>query len=272
MADKFITMHPTVNGTLDTTTNIFPNIRASQNIYKDNGTRMDVQEKLTSGTNIKSLKIGSNSASASSLLGSGSLTIDLLNLLYPIGTIYTCNTNVAITKDASSNPICPIQTLLGGVWTPIYDTFLFAAKKGTHSVSKDYYPGDSGGSKDAIIPYHNHTIASGGGNHTHTTEGGSKTLTGYFTIKEMYSGGTLISDWSGCVSVEKNIGNNENSIDDIAGTQKKRMKVKFDFAHTHNIASSGSHTHTVNYAGSSGNATGANMPPYKAVYAWYRAS
>ena len=34
--------------------------------------------------------------------------------------------------------------------------------------------------------------------------------------------------------------------------------------------STGSHGHTINYAGTSGNATNANIPKYKAVYIWER--
>lgn len=95
------------------------------------------QEKLVSGTNLKTINnqslLGSGNISIS---GGGGLSIDDV---YPIGSIYM-----------SANNVDP-STLFGGTWQRIEDKFLLA-KGSTYSTLED-----TGGSADAIVVEHTHT-------------------------------------------------------------------------------------------------------------------
>ena len=163
------------------------------------------------------------------LHGGGGLTIDDI---YPIGSIYM-----------SVNSTSP-ATLFGGSWDPIEDAFLLAC-------GNNHSAGDTGGSEDAIVPYHTHTMNSSGyvangvpsaGDHRHydyhqsVNRGTGSTATRVGPYGYSTSGASAV--WGG-----------------EAG------------AHTHNLPN---HTHTMQYAGTSGNTSGANMPPYLAVYVWKR--
>ena len=68
---------------------------------------------------------------------------DLIDVIYPVGSIYM-----------SVNSTSP-QTLFGGTWEQIQDTFLLAS--GT-----TYTNGDTGGSADATLVSHNHTVSATG--------------------------------------------------------------------------------------------------------------
>ena len=82
---------------------------------------------------------------------------DLLELIYPIGSIY-------MEKDTTtSHSVCPIQTRLGGTWTRIENRFLYASENGQGV-------GLPGGSETVTltaaqsgVPAHGHGMA-----HTHT--------------------------------------------------------------------------------------------------------
>lgn len=146
----------------------------------------------------------------------------LLDMVYPIGAIYI-----------SVSDVSP-ETFLGGTWEQIKDSFILAA-------GDTYEAGSSGGSADAIIPYHNHSvdavsIASSGAHTNHTMKGYGAVLGSGSTGWRFGSGG----------------GDTANNI--IQGG-----------AHTHSVPA-----HNTNYAGASGNTTGANMPPYLTAYMWKR--
>lgn len=108
------------------------------------------QDTLISGTNIKTIN-------NTSVLGSGN--IDIINTIYPVGSIYMSVTNTSPS------------TLFGGTWVQIEDTFLLAA--GTNHAA-----GDTGGEEThtlttAEMPTHNHTFTGeahshGLNSHTHT--------------------------------------------------------------------------------------------------------
>ena len=284
MADKYITLHPNDNGVLDTSTNVYPNIKASKNILDDSGNPINIQEKLINGTTIKTIRVGSSSTTPENLLGSGSIVIDFLNKLYPIGTIYTCSTRATVTKDASDDPICPIQEILGGVWKPIYDTFLYASAKGTHvSGTNDYFPGDSGGAKDAVLVSHNHNGVTGfSGAHSHYTKETyksqpsnyeEKTLQAKFGTRPTGSSNTpFFTDWSNTdtFSIAENIGTTAHRTESGSATGASDI-VTLDFTHKHKTDVSEEHKHTIDTAGDT-NGVGKNMPPYMAIYAWERIS
>lgn len=96
------------------------------------------QEKLVSGTNIKTIN-------NQSLLGSGNISIGSggglsIDDVYPIGSIYM-----------SANDVDP-STLFGGTWERIEDKFLLS-KGSTYTTL-----GGTGGSADAIVVSHSHTF------------------------------------------------------------------------------------------------------------------
>ena len=65
---------------------------------------------------------------------------DLLDLVYPVGSIYM-----------SVNNTSP-ETFLGGEWTRIKDKFLLSA-------GDTYTGGSSGGSSDAVVVSHTHPVS-----------------------------------------------------------------------------------------------------------------
>ena len=139
--------------------------------------------------------------------------ISLLDV-YPVGSIYM-----------SINSTDP-GVLFGGTWQRIQDTFLLAA-------GSTYTAGDTGGSPDAIVPYHRH-VWSGGTRFVVYTPS-SSTSTGQSRVRvASSSSGSYYTNYSSDSAV--------------------------DYSGVTNTA----------YAGTSGNATGANMPPYLAVYVWQR--
>lgn len=84
-------------------------------------------------------------------------TSDLLDLIYPVGSIY-------MEKDTASHSVCPIQTTLGGTWTRIANRFLYASENGQGI-------GDTGGEASVTltanqsgIRAHGHGMAH---NHNH---------------------------------------------------------------------------------------------------------
>ena len=94
------------------------------------------QEKLVSGTNLKTIN-------NQSLLGSGNISVSggglSIDDVYPVGSIYM-----------SVNSTSP-QTLFGGTWEQIKDKFLL-------SCGDTYNNGSTGGSADAIVVSHTHTF------------------------------------------------------------------------------------------------------------------
>lgn len=106
------------------------------------------QDKLVSGTNIKTVN-------NQSLLGSGNINIGgggglSIDDVYPIGSIYMSTANV--------DP----ATLFGGTWERIQDKFLLA-KGSTYSTLNG-----TGGSADAVNVAHSHTT---GRDYILTTDG-----------------------------------------------------------------------------------------------------
>lgn len=126
----------------------------------------------------------------------------------------------------------------GTTWTQISGRFLLAANS-TYAVKA------TGGSADAIIPYHRHSVTK------FNTSGMSANASHAHSLKNY--DGINISQGSGYVGIysasgKTNVVTNSTSI-----------------AHTHEVGA-----HNTNYVGTDGNTTGANMPPYYAVYIWER--
>lgn len=147
----------------------------------------------------------------------------MIAAIYPVGAIYM-----------SVEPTDPGE-LFGGTWERIRGRFLLA-ESGT------YAAGSTGGSANAIVPYHRHSVAKvddaiTGGSHTHTTTNSHTPL----------------------------VNATGSSITFASGSYGRAAESLKSSTHTHDLPA-----HNTAYAGTSGNTTGANMPPYLAVYVWKR--
>lgn len=184
----------------------------------------------------------------------------LIDMFYPVGSFYE-------TSDGSFDP----NVSWGGTW------ILEGAGVVHLSAGTGYTIGSSGGSKDAIIPYHNHTASGGAvtdkasfntdssGSCSIASSGGhSHTVTSYYRSTASYGTGTAArpytssgssssTDWA---SIASNTGTHTHTVPD----------------HTHSLPQ---HGHgftqpTISYAGTDGNVTDANLPPYIVVNRWHR--
>lgn len=182
------------------------------------------------------------------ILGGGGVTsTDLLNLIYPVGSIYM-----------SVREVSP-QTFLGGSWRKIEGKFLLSA-------SSTFPAGTSGGNKDAVVVAHTHTLsgsAVSNGAHTHTVNGTAAT------------GGSHshnVGRDRDCASGSANWSVHTAGVSGAKGTSPTSTHD----GHTHTVTgtaeSNGAHTHTLSGTATSTGVSGtnANMPPYLSVHMWER--
>lgn len=114
-----------------------------------------------------------------------------------------------------------------------------------------YSLGAQGGNKDAIIPYHNHSIASSGACTTNST---SKTLTGSVWNMAVQSSSQNLTT----TGIFSSRGTTEG-VGYASNSNQRPDGFSIDATHSHGIPN---HTHTVNYAGTADNTVDANMQPY----------
>lgn len=145
----------------------------------------------------------------------------VLDKTHPVGSLYW-----------SSDPTNP-GSLFGGTWTQIKDKFILAA-------GDTYKNGATGGSADAVVVSHTHSIpklsgSATGGNHTHAA--------------------AFLYNIAAGTSVTGLISNNTGNIHRTGDSGNLSLSV------TTNASTTGSQ-------GVSG--TGKNMPPYETYYCWKR--
>lgn len=205
------------------------------------------------------------------------LIAELWKSIYPVGCYFE-------TSDSNFNP----NVAFGGTWILETPGQVHVSAGSGYAVSGALNNTSDGGSKDAIIPYHNHSIAAlsgtaaSAGAHSHTVTGSSGSAGAH---SHGTSSGYNFSIYSGTRSTETvgGIGGSGYKMTQVAssGAWSGASATASAGAHTHTIsvscASAGAHTHTVSiaahdttYVGSSGNITNANMMPHINVYRWHR--
>lgn len=191
---------------------------------------------------------------------------NVLKTVYPVGSIYT--------STSSASP----AGLFGGTWEQIQGRFLLAAGSG-------YSAGATGGSANATLVAHTHSVsgtAASNGAHTHSLSGTANSNGTHYHTSQ--TGASFL----GVTPTTAGIGELK-----VASSSSSSNKVPYasasnvDFqgtgnatggagAHTHSLSgtanSNGAHTHSISGTAASqgSSATGANMPPYLAVYVWKR--
>ena len=156
---------------------------------------------------------------------------DLLDLIYPIGSIY-------MEKGTGATIICPIEQTLGGTLTRIENRFLYASENGQGV-------GVTGGSADSVVVSHNHTQNS----HTHK---------GQKNIRFVVLGDE--ANWSYTPKIKiRTDGSGTAYYYPHSDTNKGGIGENYETVNA---------TPTINSTGESG--TNKNMPPYLAVNIWKR--
>ena len=255
--DKYVQLHPTnaEDNTIDEEVNIYPIIGPNSfSGFKEPGEIFEPQEKLISGTNLKTITIGSTTTN---LLEAGNLNLNaaLLNLIYPVGAIY-------ISETDPYDGECPIQHNLGGTWERIAE-HKFLLIKGPNDTL-----GNTGGYEDAYVIKHTHPVSEIP-NHTHTIN--SASLTGYFHILNTSGDGDRTVTAAGGILATATFGESTSTSVTYNRETHRPVEVTIDASHSHSMQPAGGiQPTTSNPANAIDSGTGRNMPPYKVVIAWRR--
>lgn len=186
--------------------------------------------------------------------GGGGSVLDF----YPVGSYYE-------TSDTSFNP----NTAWGGTWSLETAGQVHVSAGTGYAVAGALTNTTDGGNKNAIIPYHTHTLSrttgvavsvtSSGACDIASSGGHSHTITSYYKQQNAASGTARNTPNTGAQTAT-----NLATIASNSGT------------HTHKVPN---HTHTTSvtqpvfsaaHAGTEGNLTNANMQPYIVVNRWHR--
>lgn len=225
-------------------------------------------------------------AAIDAMQGSGSGGGNIVDMIYPVGSIYM--------SVAAVNP----TSLFGGTWEKIEGKFIMSS-------SPSYSAGTTGGSNDAVVVSHNHSASTGSsgshthtgesdtdGSHKHTISGGSHSHSGYTASAGSHTHGTSQSGYSfvttngtfkygsGGASAPAPSSKVLNTAG--AGVHAHSVTVNSSSSHSHSmdsagshyhiltIDSAGSHTHTVNVNNAGVDGTNKNMPEFISVNVWKR--
>ena len=122
-----------------------------------------------------------------------------------------------------------------------------------------YSPNSSGGNKDSIVPYHNHSVnAASAGSHDH----GSRTVS--YSFRSRRQGANYQSFW-GVSNVSVAANSSKVTSNGVGTSNQNSDQVTLSASHTHDSVTINMPAHNTNYAGTDGNTTNANMPPYRGI-------
>lgn len=211
------------------------------------------QNKVEKSTTVAGIDLQDNITIAELVTA---LKTEMMLAAHPIGSLYF--------SEQATSP----ETLFGGTWTRITDTFILAA-------GSKYAAGASGGSASLQAHTHGVSITTGENNvgHTHSIPSlsGSAASDGWHSHRvtnktTSYASGSQ-PNWR-CMSFEETKADyNQDVYSSGAGS------------HTHSVTTNASttggvsqnHTHTVSgTTNSTGDGDAGNMPPYQAFYCWKR--
>ena len=223
---------------------------------------------------------------------SGSLVSDLLNRVYPVGSIYMSAVNISPAS------------FLGGTWQAIEQgRMLMAAgsswQAGTtggaayHALTVQEMPAHDHSATETAAGGHTHNASTGSagahshsgstnstGNHYHTGQTGAAGAHAHnmniFWFKNPGEGGACDSG-SGQMAIHNfNTSTNGNHTHGFstswAGEHAHSLSIASAGAHTHSvaIAAAGAHTHAITIGKTGSGAAFSILPPYIAVYMWRR--
>ncbi len=181
------------------------------------------------------------------------LKSEIMLAAHPVGSLYF--------SEQATNP----ETLFGGTWTQITDTFIWAA-------GSKYAAGTSGGSASLQAHTHEVNITSGANNvgHTHSIPALTGTAKSSGAHTHNVKGG---ASTGGSTAGIESYASRYSTFRTISGAAYSAG------AHTHDVETNASttggvsqnHTHTVSgNTGSTGDGDSGNMPPFQAYYCWRR--
>lgn len=188
---------------------------------------------------------------------------DLLDLIYPVGSIYM-----------SANAVSP-ESFLGGTWTQLKDRFLLAAgdsyaagktggaathahTTGAHTLTADEMPAHTHSGTTAGGGAHNHTAttsSAGGHNHdlSNHTHSGTTSWNGNHahSVNALNANVRIDNNYLGWESQSKSGGGSD-------GTNAYNRRRIWAEVPAHNTNSAGGHNHTMTTGGPSNNYTSRN--------------
>lgn len=254
MADKKVTLHPkNSSGEIQDNINIYPKTTIDQ-LYSEDGTtpfgNSSFQRPISVGSGLKL------TGTQLDLDTSNTLKAILLDMIYPVNSIYMC------TELASGHTECPIKEILGGEWERITEKFLYTA-------GDSHTAGTTGGYADCTVMDHKHLIfetsvvTSETGAHQHLIEM-------YFRVPEhgkYYMWDTAYA--SSRVEDQYYIQNN-HSDEGVYQNLNQDTLTRANGEHTH-VVTIPQH-YTGDYGPTAAQRPETNYPPYLTVYAWKRVS
>ena len=200
------------------------NTTLSNTIKSANTANTNLQTNITKGQQVtKEIKDAVDNLLTPQIVG---------NLVYPVGSIY-----VSVN---ATNP----GTIFGGTWEQIKDKFILAA-------GDTYKAGATGGSADAVIPTHTHTItasSASAGAHTHTTSG-TAASGGAHTHTVSGTGASAGAHTHSLSGTAASAGAHTHGMGNIwsngSGSSSAYTMQSNRTLNTRNTASAGAHTHTI---------------------------
>lgn len=184
-------------------------------------------------------------------------TQQILNMIYPVGSIYM-----------SVNNVSP-ATFIGGTWTALTDRVLIGA-------GSSYTVNATGGTATTTLttsnmPAHTHvftgnnTSTSSTGSHTHDWAYMSHGGNTFQFFNADSSGGSWVGDTQFMIAAKRNQGET-SGVNHILSTSNLMTG--------NPLIANGAHSHTITVTGANSSvgsgASFSNLPPYLAVYMWKR--